>query len=342
MSRFGRKSLILLVIGAAALIGAAVTVAGDPDVHVERKGSVRVVVVDDEGNRHEESFEFDGEPRAFLGVMLDEHRRDGVRVRDVVSDSGAERAGIRAGDVIVGLDGASIDSYGDLTRELQRLAPGDRVDVEVLRDGTRQTLEVELGEGGNWIGALHGFDAEAFEQRMNELNERLEGMDLDFDFDTDAFEEQMEQLHERLQGLDFDFNFDYGPGHRHFFMGSARPRLGVELSEVTPELREHLGSRGDEGVLVGRVLEQTPAEIAGVQVGDLIVAADSESIGSVRDLRRALRDRAGQTFNLEVIRDGRPTTLSVSLPEEDDDLPRESIRRRFEPRRHPARPADRT
>lgn len=340
MSRFGRKSLIFLVIGAVALIGALAATAGDGDITVERKGSIHVVTVDDEGNRHEEHYDLDGDHprRPFLGVMLEGRSEDGLRIRDIVSDSGAEQAGLRAGDVIVGLDGETIDSYRDLTRGLHEREPGDRVDVEVLRDGDRRTFTVELGEGGHWIGALHGFDAEALEERMQELQERLEGMD--FDFDADAFEERMEMLNERLEGMNFDFNFD--PGHNRIFVGHSRPRLGVELTETTPELREHLGGSRDAGVLVGRVLDDTPAEDAGVEVGDLIVAVDSDAIEGVGDLRRALRERAGQIFDLEIIRDGRPTTLSVSLPENDEDQTRESIRQHFE-RRHRAHPsADRT
>ena len=58
----------------------------------------------------------------------------------------------------------------------------------------------------------------------------------------------------------------------------------------------------------------TPAYQAGVEVGDLIVGVDGESVGQVGELRRLLRERDGQTFGLEVIREGRPLSLGVSLP----------------------------
>ena len=46
-----------------------------------------------------------------------------------------------------------------------------------------------------------------------------------------------------------------------------------------------------------------PAEHAGVQVGDLIVRVAGDPIKDVSDLRRALSDRAGETFAVEVVRD---------------------------------------
>ena len=120
----------------------------------------------------------------------------------------------------------------------------------------------------------------------------------------------MERLQEALGDIKFDHSFAFRSG---------RPRLGVELVDVTGELREHFGAKRDEGVLVGRVLPDTPAEEAGVEVGDLIVAVDGETVGRHGNLTRLLRERDGETFNIDVIRDGRPLSLTVSLPDREDE-----------------------
>jgi serine protease Do len=99
----------------------------------------------------------------------------------------------------------------------------------------------------------------------------------------------------------------------------GRARLGVQLVEATPELREHFGSDREAGVLVSKVIKGMPAEHAGVKVGDMIVAIDDEPIESVSDLREALADRQGETFGIEVIRDGERVRLEVSLPTEDEE-----------------------
>lgn len=67
----------------------------------------------------------------------------GALVTRVLDDTPARRAGIRAGDVIVELDGRRIDDSDDLRRELARKNAGT-VRVTVLRKGERQTLTAQL------------------------------------------------------------------------------------------------------------------------------------------------------------------------------------------------------
>ncbi len=70
---------------------------------------------------------------------------EGVRVTRVVPGSAAEAAGIRDGDVLVALDGEPITGLRDLSANLGRHAPGDRVTVTVLRAGERLDLPTTLG-----------------------------------------------------------------------------------------------------------------------------------------------------------------------------------------------------
>ena len=101
-----------------------------------------------------------------------------------------------------------------------------------------------------------------------------------------------------------------------------RPRLGVQLVGTTPELREHLGGKSDVGVLVGKVLKGTPAEMAGIRVGDLIEAVNGTTIEEVDDLIRALEKHEEGTLRLDVIRDGRSQSIDVVLPQrEEEDQP---------------------
>jgi len=340
MNRLGWNLLILGGIGVIALAlfaGATAVADDDSEVRVERKGKVRIVVVDDDGDQHEEVYEFDGDhPRAFLGVSLDRAPDGGVRVEHVVDDSAAQRAGLEEGDVIVGFDGDEIDTPSGLTRRVMRSEPGDRVDLEVIRDGERLTLTAELGERP-WRDFSMGFDFGVFGEQMERLGEQMEHLEFDLDWDADSFQENMEQLQERLSGLDLDFDFDHPHfGHHRTFFMHSRPKLGVELVEATPELREHLGSTRDEGVLVSRLIAGLPAEESGVLVGDLIVAVDGDPIEDSGDLRRALRDKSGETIDLEVIREKSRMNLRVFIPEAEE-LNREEDARR-DPHRevHPA------
>lgn len=94
-----------------------------------------------------------------------------------------------------------------------------------------------------------------------------------------------------------------------------KPRLGVQLVGITPELREFYGSDADTGVLVGKVMEDSAAQKAGIQVGDLIIAVDGEKVGSHGDLIRYLAGKSEQDVEVSVIRKKRQRDLRVTLPE---------------------------
>ncbi len=100
--------------------------------------------------------------------------------------------------------------------------------------------------------------------------------------------------------------------------------LGVELTPLSPELRLHFGVPEDAGVMVGRVLSDTPAARAGLEVGDIITAVGGGIVDSPMTLARSIREAEdGATVDLEVWRDGKVQTLSATVE-------------RREPR-HPAR-----
>jgi hypothetical protein len=70
----------------------------------------------------------------------------GVRLSGVREDSPAERAGLRAGDVLVRFGGAEVSDLYAFTYALRDRKPGDRVEVVVERDGQRITMYAVLGE----------------------------------------------------------------------------------------------------------------------------------------------------------------------------------------------------
>lgn len=97
--------------------------------------------------------------------------------------------------------------------------------------------------------------------------------------------------------------------------GHNRGYIGLRLLEMTPELRAHYGAPKDAGVLVSAVVSGSPAEKAGVHVGDIVTRADGDRIESPRDLSRAVRGRSGETVKLEVTRDRASKSLSVKIEE---------------------------
>jgi serine protease Do len=71
----------------------------------------------------------------------------GVLVTNVSEDGPAAKAGIKAGDVITAIDGAAVDSPGDLARALNNKKEGE-VSLTVIRNKSQQTFRVTPREGG--------------------------------------------------------------------------------------------------------------------------------------------------------------------------------------------------
>jgi Do/DeqQ family serine protease len=72
--------------------------------------------------------------------------REGALVQEVSSGSAAEKAGIQVGDVIVAVDGEAISSAADLRTTIGVRRSGDKVRLEVLRDGKKRALVATLDE----------------------------------------------------------------------------------------------------------------------------------------------------------------------------------------------------
>ncbi len=70
----------------------------------------------------------------------------GVIVKDVDPKGPSAGAGIRPGDIIVAVDGKPVNNWNDFIRELFAKQPGDRVRLEVVREGARKTFDVILAQ----------------------------------------------------------------------------------------------------------------------------------------------------------------------------------------------------
>ena len=83
-------------------------------------------------------------PVAYLGVNL-EDGPTGPVVSDVGSGSPADKAGVKAGDVIQQLDGTPLQTSTDLQAAIRAHKPGDSVKLGIVRNGKTDTVTVTLG-----------------------------------------------------------------------------------------------------------------------------------------------------------------------------------------------------
>jgi serine protease Do len=100
----------------------------------------------------------------------------------------------------------------------------------------------------------------------------------------------------------------------------TRGWLGVGIQDLTPELAEYYGLKAEKGVLVTQVFEGDPADKAGIKVNDIILFVDDIGVSTGRELSAMIANTpVGHKTKLDLVRDGKKKTLTVTLAKRDDD-----------------------
>ncbi|MDQ3101566.1 MAG: PDZ domain-containing protein, partial [Bacteroidota bacterium] len=168
------------------------------------------------------------EPRAFLGVTPGDAEKDtkGAVIGSVEDGSAAQRMGLLEGDVIRSLNGVAIEDFGALSRKVGSMKPGEKVTIQVDRNGNEQELTGEFGERSSDIRWMSGdedfeFNFEGFgEAEQEELREEM-----------DNLREEMDRLREDL-------------GHEL----RSQTRIHIEGRKLTEEERTLLKGKGVKGL----------------------------------------------------------------------------------------------
>ncbi len=94
----------------------------------------------------------------------------------------------------------------------------------------------------------------------------------------------------------------------------SRGYLGILPQDITPDLKEAQNLPSTEGILVAQVDEDTPAEKAGLKVGDVITGFNGKRVEDAQQFRFMVADAGpGSSADLEIIRDGKRRDIQVKL-----------------------------
>ncbi|MEE8440039.1 MAG: Do family serine endopeptidase [Micropepsaceae bacterium] len=100
----------------------------------------------------------------------------------------------------------------------------------------------------------------------------------------------------------------------------TRGWLGVQIQSLTPDMAASMGVPDAKGAIVASVIENSPAERAGFQAGDVITAVDDVEVDDYRDLTRRVGSLlAGDTAIFAVLRGGDAQTISALIERRDND-----------------------
>ena len=205
----------------------------------------------------------------------------GVIVEEVATDSPAEKAGIRKGDVIVEFDGERVRSVRQLTRLVQETPAGRTVPAVLQREGQRTPVSVTPSDDGRF--SFQGFD------------------------DLGPFGRELRLVVPKIAPptppspptppMVWDFDGLVG-----------RSRLGISIEPLSTQLAEYFGTK--DGVLVSSVSDDSAAAKAGIKAGDVITNFNGSAVGDPQELRRRIQSlNDGDEFTVSVMRDRKPLTL---------------------------------
>jgi len=218
--------------------------------------------------------------RGWLGVNIKENEEDQVVIVGVEKDSPADKAKLREGDVVLEIDGKEVTSTWVLAKEIRKKKPGKTVSLKIERNGDVKDVKVELGEVSD-------------EFMREELRLKFPSLFL-----------QTPQ-----KGLKPEF----------FYRGwETRKYIGVYLEEVSRELAEYFGVEEGQGLLISRINENSPADKAGLKVGDVIIRADGVRIERNEELVDLIQDKKkGDKIKIEFLRERKMKSVEVEIEEEE-------------------------
>lgn len=130
-----------------------------------------------------EEFEIDEKPSAFLGVTPNNEFADmGVKIDSVISNSAAEKMGLKKHDVIIALNGKAIQNFDELRKVISESIPGDGCEVTIIRD--EKTSIIKGNFGGKSIIERDGYRIYRNEKGLDDQGQ----INLDYEFDMDELD----------------------------------------------------------------------------------------------------------------------------------------------------------
>jgi serine protease Do len=270
----------------AALLGIAVTLA---------PGTARAQLTRIAQIIEEPSLLLHTSSQGYLGVLVGDVDTDsaaklklketrGAVITLIDHDAPAAQVGLRVNDVLLEVNGQTVESAEAFGRMMREIPPGRKITLLISRDGATQTLTVELADRKK-------LDTDIW----NKLNN-------DGDFSSPAV------------GLGMLGTGGGGdaplPGGFHMpFVGSSTVKLGALVEPLTAQMADYLGVAN--GLMVKSVGRKSQAAAAGMKAFDVILKVGTDNIATVSDWDRAIRANQGKTVAVTILRDKKQQTLTL-------------------------------
>lgn len=275
--------------------------------------------------------------RGYLGVNFRDVSEEQVNVLQLKEARGAEvtqvdhdgpacKIGIREHDVILQLNGQAVEGAEQLRRMLHEIPAGRTVMVVFSRDGQQQIVNTQLAN-------REALERQAWEQHIPVQNPAQNpaqnpGQNPGQNPSQNAFGSAMPNPRsDRSQDV-------RSSGRMGFFAAGAPsgaasvPRstdrkalgsamlgpayTGAALELLGPQLAEFFGAPDSNGLLVRSIEANSPAAVAGLKAGDVVLRVNQVAILAAADWMRLMHESKGRPVAVTVLREKRETTLTLT------------------------------
>jgi serine protease Do len=228
--------------------------------------------------------------RGYLGVGVVELTDDrvktlklkdnqGLEVKLVDQNSPAAKAGLKENDVILEVNGKSVEGNAQFQNLIGEMPPGTKVSLTIWRNGAKQTVSATL------------------DSRPVNF----------FIFGGPDFPDGVLPPMPPMPAVPFN------SGNPFPAIPADSPIVGFEGEALNPQLAEFFGVK--EGVLVRSVYPKTPAERAGLKAGDVVVKVNGAPVTTTREITGMVRSSRRKAMSFTVVRNKKEMSLNVEIAE---------------------------
>jgi serine protease Do len=226
--------------------------------------------------------------KAVLGVVT-ETGNGGAKVNEVSKGSGAEKAGIKSGDIITKVGDEVIKNPEDLVKALSTNKPGDQVNVLVKRGNKEEKFKATLGERPNPNEAIREITVQGYPRLRGQAG-RVPTPNSGLNFEGI---------------MDWNENFSFSAPNGTVLSAAPAPKMGFSVQD-----REE-----GKGAQVTAVDQGSAAEKAGIKLNDIILELDGTPVEDVTDLSRMIaRSRTKKVIAMKIDRKGKVVNVEMTVP----------------------------
>lgn len=209
----------------------------------------------------------------------------GARVATIDHDAPACKAGVRVNDVIVEMNGQPVENIDELRRILREIPAGKTVTLVLSRDGSLISVSLQLADREK-VGRQAWDGHTPVPVPIPSSGLLASPGSLGATGFADIFP-------------------DTFPGH------VSGLYVGAVVNPVTPQLASYFGVKSGVGLLVASVAEKSPASVAGLKAGDVVMKINQDTVATRADWERVLRASESQPVQLTVVREKKEISLTL-------------------------------